>query len=448
MTISKSGSNTPVSDNAPLGGDASVGDQFNRFEAGIGATADGVENPGPEIGIGTPAHDMVTPGVEIGISTPTTDDVVPADGAPAGESSSSGEPGDSLAGLGTWESVETLTVADEDDDVTNQKGGGGDFDPRAANTPGSPGQVLTLGTNPDGSHFFTGIRNVDAVLIGSKWGTTNLTYSFPTSGSNYNGATFDSNGVSNYQVVLGTQQQAAAQAAFAQLSALTGLTFTQITDTDTVHANIRISQTADSDVPSAYGNFPSDFKAVAGDIWFGRNNQPYYDLAYKGTWGFATMMHEIGHTMGLKHGHQDYTNSDLSFYFGTTPRFGTQSLTSDRDGQAWSLMTYTPAPFTNSNFAGEKINQPQTYMQYDVAALQYLYGANFNTNSGDSVYTFSQTTGEMFINGVGQGAPSGNKIFLTIWDGGGNDTIDASNYANGVTIDLRPGEFSTVDQNQ
>ena len=34
-------------------------------------------------------------------------------------------------------------------------------------------------------------------------------------------------------------------------------------------------------------------------------------------------------------------------------------------------MTYTPAPFTNSNFAGEKINQPQTYMQYDMAALQY-----------------------------------------------------------------------------
>ena len=98
--------------------------------------------------------------------------------------------------------------------------------------------------------------------------------------------------------------------------------------------------------------------------------------------------------MGLKHGHQDYTNSDLSFYFGTAPRFGTQSLTPDRDGQAWSLMTYTPAPFTNSNFAGEKMNQPQTYMQYDLAALQYLYGANYNTHAEDSVYTFSQTTGE------------------------------------------------------
>lgn len=363
------------------------------------------------------------------------------DGAPNG--------GNALLALGSPTDIYNPPIIHDDDTAPKSIRQADDGNPTGANPPGQNiGQLLTLGTNPDGSHFFSGIRNVDATLIGSKWGSLALTYSFPTSGSNYNGAGYDSNGVSLYHIDLGTQQQVAARAAFAQLSAVTNLTFTEIADTDTVHANIRISQTADADDGSAYGNFPSDTKGLAGDIWFGRTNQPYYDLAVKGTWGFATMMHEIGHTMGLKHGHQDYTNSDLSFYFGTAPRFGTQSLTPDRDGQAYSLMTYTPAPFTNSGFAGEKINQPQTYMQYDLAALQYLYGANYNTNAGDSVYTFSQTTGEMFINGVGQGAPSGNKIFLTIWDGGGNDTIDLSNYANGVTVDLRPGEYSTADTAQ
>ncbi|WP_167737678.1 M10 family metallopeptidase C-terminal domain-containing protein, partial [Sphingomonas parva] len=324
------------------------------------------------------------------------------------------------------------------------KGGFNEANPES----GGIGVLLPLVTNPDGSRSITGERNVDAILIGAKWGATNLTFSFPKSGSNYNGTGFDSNGVSIYHMELGAQQQAAARAAFAQISAATGLTFTEITETDTVHANIRISQSGDNDVTSAYGGFPSDTRGVAGDIWFGRTSQPYYDLAYKGTWGYATMMHEIGHTMGLKHGHQDYTNSDLSFYFGTSPRRGTQSLTPDNDGQAWSLMTYTPAPFTNSNFAGEKVNQPQTYMQYDLAALQYMYGANYNTNAGDTVYTWSETTGEMFVNGVGQGAPSGNTILLTIWDGGGVDTLDLSNYADGVTVDLRPGQFSTFDQDQ
>lgn len=411
-------------------------DSVDNFDLGAGPAFEGIDSGVVDSGVDSSAP-------TVGISTVVAGQHEAA-GVVLGSSSNSGT---ANAGAGTFDAIDlpdSFTIDDESEVAA--KGAGS---PNGANPVGNNiGELLTLGTNPDGSHYFTGNRNVDAILIGAKWGTTALTFSFPTSGSNYSGSGYDSNGVSLYHVDLGPVQQAAARAAFAQLSAVSGLTFTEITDTDTVHANIRISQTADQDAGSAYGNFPSDTRGLSGDIWFGRTNQPYYDLALKGSWGFATMMHEIGHTMGLKHGHSDYTNSDLSYYFGTAPRYGTQALTPDRDGQAYSLMTYTPAPYTNSDFAGDKANQPQTYMQYDLAALQYLYGANYNTNATDSVYTFSLTTGEMFINGVGQGAPVGNKIFLTVWDGGGNDTINLSNYANGVTVDLRPGAYSTLDQAQ
>ena len=87
-------------------------------------------------------------------------------------------------------------------------------------------------------------------------------------------------------------------------------------------------------------------------------------------------------------------------------------------------------------------------MMDDIQAIQYLYGANFTTNSGDTRYSFDPNTGQMFIDGVGQGVPLGDKIFRTIWDGGGNDTYDFSNYTTNMTIDLRPGQWSTLSTTQ
>ena len=84
-------------------------------------------------------------------------------------------------------------------------------------------------------------------------------------------------------------------------------------------------------------------------------------------------------------------------------------------------------------------------MMLDIAAIQYMYGANFNSNAGNTVYTFSTTTGEMFIDGVGQGTPQANRIFRTIWDGNGIDTYDLSNYTTDLQIDLAPGGWSVFD---
>ncbi|MGE0424758.1 MAG: M10 family metallopeptidase C-terminal domain-containing protein [Reyranellaceae bacterium] len=97
----------------------------------------------------------------------------------------------------------------------------------------------------------------------------------------------------------------------------------------------------------------------------------------------------------------------------------------------------------------EEFGGPQTLMMYDIAALQEMYGADFATNATDTIYTWSPTTGEMSLNGVAQGAPGANRVFLTTWDGGGNDTYDFSNYVelsvnSHPLIDLRPGAWTNL----
>ena len=86
-------------------------------------------------------------------------------------------------------------------------------------------------------------------------------------------------------------------------------------------------------------------------------------------------------------------------------------------------------------------------MMFDIAALQRIYGANFTFNAGDSIYSWERDhrrdvdqrhrPGRAWNGGGG----SQNRVFMTIWDGGGNDTYDLSNYSDGVTIDLRPGRM-------
>lgn len=65
--------------------------------------------------------------------------------------------------------------------------------------------------------------------------------------------------------------------------------------------------------------------------------------------------------------------------------------------------------------------------QFDIAALQTMYGVNYNTRATDTEYVFDTNPG-----------------ILTIWDGGDIDRIDASGRTDNVTIDLQPGHFSSI----
>ena len=256
-----------------------------------------------------------------------------------------------------------------------------------------------------------------------KWSGSVLTYSFPDDASDFG---YEPDAAVSQ---INAEQQDAARRALDQVSSFTGLQFQETYGNQAANATLKFTQEAGED--AAYAYFPSNSE-IGGDGFFGSGTTS----TGIGTYGEFAFMHELGHMLGLDHGHEYAQFANSGF-----------------DSTEYTVMTYT-------NFLGDTseyytigaVDGPQSYMQLDIAALQFLYGANYASSgevwSGDSVYTFSTTTGEMFINGDGQGTPAGNRIFRTIWDGHGEDTYDLSNYATDLIIDLRPGEWSTFSDDQ
>ncbi|MBE0580181.1 MAG: M10 family metallopeptidase C-terminal domain-containing protein [Devosia sp.] len=263
----------------------------------------------------------------------------------------------------------------------------------------------------------------NALLGDYKWASGNLTYSFPTSSAAYNSPYYQNE--PNSILALNATQQNAAEAAFANYAAVANVTFTELTGGDVANATLRLAM---SNAPgTAWAYFPNTI-AEGGDAWFNKSD---YNNPIKGNYAYATFIHEIGHALGLDHPHQN-------------------GMPYDRDSMEYSVMTYRSyiGASTTSGYTNETWGYAQSLMMYDIAAVQQMYGANFSTNNGNTTYSWSPTTGELSVNGVGQGPAGGNKIFQTVWDGGGNDTYDFSNYTTNLTVDLRPGAWTTTSSAQ
>ncbi|MCA0873921.1 M10 family metallopeptidase C-terminal domain-containing protein [Seohaeicola saemankumensis] len=296
--------------------------------------------------------------------------------------------------------------------------------------PHEPDGVIDYGATPYGTVTAPTDTNVGALIVGRRWTDFNLTYSFTDSASDY-GAGYRTN-TAGFSA-LSAQQEISARYWFNQYASVSGLTFTELDGAsgaldEDQEATIRMANgTNINPTQTAIGYYPRSDEE-AGDIWFeGTGTNPAL-----GNFDWATVGHEIGHALGLAHGHE---TSGLSTI-----------LESQYNFTGYSIMTYLS--FVGDNISGNNNlfwHNPQSLMIYDIAATQYLYGANFSSNAGNSTYTFSTSTGEMFINGVGQGTPGTNVVYRTVWDGNGNDTYDLSNYGTNLLIDLRPGNYSNFD---
>ncbi|MGO4385964.1 M10 family metallopeptidase [Microvirga sp. 2YAF29] len=275
----------------------------------------------------------------------------------------------------------------------------------------------------------TGNQDIDGVLSASRWNGLNLNYSFPTDAAHM-GSAYGSGETQNNFAGLTALQTQAARKVVGVISSLTNLTFTEIQETQANHATLRMAR---SDEPEAAWTYlPGDY-AEAGDSWFG-NSSGWFDDPVQGDYAYYVFMHEILHAIGLKHGNE-------------TGGFG--AMTSGRDSMEYSVMTYRSYVGAPGQYLeNEDWGFAQTPMMIDIAALQHLYSANYGTHAGNTVYRWDSATGRAFIDGIGQDVPGGNRVFMSIWDGGGVDTYDLSNYTTGLRIDLRPGEWSRLSSTQ
>ncbi len=139
-------------------------------------------------------------------------------------------------------------------------------------------------------------------------------------------------------------------------------------------------------------------------------------------------MHELLHTLGLDH---------PGPYNGDSADYESQALFY-QDSHQYTVMSYWTADKTGADHEANGLFYfASTPLLYDVASLQYLYGANMGTRTGDTVYGFNATAGRSVYD-LGLNPQS----VFTIWDAGGRDMLDLSGYAAASSINLHSGGFS------
>ncbi len=203
-------------------------------------------------------------------------------------------------------------------------------------------------------------------------------------------------------------------------------------------ADIQFANSADP--AQAYAYYPTDkggYKFYS-DVFVADPTINYTngDLSFGG-YGATTITHELGHTLGLSHPGAYNFDPNIPLSYANNAEYA-------QDSEQYSIMSYWDASETGArivNWGTFFFSNPQTPLLHDIYVIQSKYGADLTTRTDDTTYGFNSTADrEVFDFAVNE------QPYLTIYDAGGEDTLDFSGFEASTVINLNAGSFSSAGQ--